>query len=152
MTTFDRPRIRGIFTDVNLEIGDDLTDALEEGVQDLADKEDVEALGDDMRRTSVAFEGRINDKLAAFEGRMNDKFAAFEGRMNDKLGALEARMTDKLAALEAQMNDKLAALEARMRADMAALEARQARTTLALAALFITTHGISTGIIIAVLG
>lgn len=97
MTTFDRPRIRGIFTDVNLEIGDDLTDALEDGVQDLATKEDVESLRNDVR----------------------GMFATFE---------------------------------ARMRAEMAALEARQARTTLALAALFITTHGITTGIIIAVLG
>lgn len=108
MTTFDRPRIRGIFADVNLEIGDDLTDALEDGVQDLATKEDVESLRNDVR----------------------GMFAAFEARMQAELAALEARM----------------------RADMAALEARQARTTLALAALFITTHGITTGIIIAVLG
>ena len=97
MTTYDRPRIRGIFTDVNLEIGDDLTDALEDGVRDLATRADVESLRDDTR-------------------------------------------------------GMFAALEARMRAEMAALEARQARTTLALAALFIATHGITTGIIIAVLG
>lgn len=97
MTTFDRPRIRGIFAAANLEIGDDLTDALEDGVQGLATKRDVESLRDDTR-------------------------------------------------------GMLAALEARMRAELAALEARQARTTLALATLFIATHGITTGIIIAVLG
>ena len=108
MTTFDRPRIRGIFADANLEIGDDLTDALEDGVQELATKADVESLREDTRGMFAAFEARMNDKLAAFE--------------------------------------------ARMQAELAALEARQARTTLALAALFIATHGITTGIIIAVLG
>lgn len=108
MTTYDRPRIRGIFTDVNLEIGDDLTDALEDGVRDLATRADVESLRDDTR--------------------------------------------GMFAALEARMRAEMAAFEARMQAEMAALEARQARTTLALAALFIATHGITTGIIIAVLG
>ena len=56
------------------------------------------------------------------------------------------------AAFGAQIDEIFAAFEARMLAELAALEARQARTTLALAALFIATHGITTGIIIAVLG
>lgn len=53
---------------------------------------------------------------------------------------------------ETRMADMFAAFEARMLAELAALEARQARNTFALATLIIATHGITTGIIIAVLG
>ena len=56
------------------------------------------------------------------------------------------------AVFGSRMGEMFAVFEARMLAELAALEARQARTTLALAALFIATHGITTGIIIAVLG
>ena len=54
-------------------------------------------------------------------------------------------------AFGARLDEMFAGFEARMLAEFAALKARQARATLA-AALFIVTHGISTGIIIAVLG
>ena len=65
MALFNRSQLRNIFTGFGDHVGDDVADVLEEGVRNLAPKEDVDSLRVDIRQMFAEFEERIVAKIEA---------------------------------------------------------------------------------------
>ena len=131
MPIFNRAQLRRIFTPVGPHVGDDVADVLEEGVRDLASKQDIEDL-----------DKNVKEGLAGLEKRFNEKLAAMETRFNEKLTVMDERFNEKLATMEERFNERLGAMESR-------IEAKFYRAMFALAAFFIALYGATVGLMIA---
>ena len=83
-----------------------LAEVLEIRLRDLATKDDIQTLRDEIK----ALDERLSGKINALDEKLSGKISALDEKLSGKINTLEERLGDKMTLLEQRMTIKLGGL------------------------------------------